>query len=99
MISDYSNLKYFKGEKKCPKALTKAGKELFWLYEMKWVEFDGDYDGFGEYEGNGLSDFEKDDGVPLTLKRLLFNRYMHWSGYGPESIPDFKEWYIRSYRG
>jgi len=92
------NCRYYRGEKECPDTLKESGKELFWFYELKWVEMNGEFEGFGEYEGYGLSDFEKEDGVPLTLKLLLFNRYMHWSGYGYDSIPGFKEWYRNNYK-
>jgi hypothetical protein len=91
------NCRFYKGEKECPDTLIISGKELFWFYEMRWVELNGEFEGFGEYESYGLADFEKDDGVPLTLKLLLFNRYMHWCGYGYDSIPEFKEWYRNNY--
>ena len=47
-----------------------------------------------EYIGAGLELFRADDGVPMSLKALLFNRYEHWAEGSPES---FKAWYRREY--
>lgn len=44
----------------------------------------------------GLEDFSVDDGVPLSLKAVLFNRYTHWS-CGYYTIDDFKKWYLKEY--
>lgn len=42
-----------------------------------------------------LEIFNPGDGVPLTLKALLFNRWCHWSSYA--TINQFKHWYLKSY--
>ena len=47
-----------------------------------------------EYIDAGLELFRADDGVPMSLKALLFNRYEHWAEGSPES---FKVWYRREY--
>ena len=44
-----------------------------------------------------LEIFNPGDGVPLTLKALLFNRWCHWSSYA--TINQFKHWYLESYLG
>lgn len=93
--------KYYKGQKKCP---TKS-PSLFWNYERIWVEWtleseDEKSKGAKElklmlkrYKEVHLENFQKDDGVPITLKALLFNRFEHWTeGDG------FKEWYMKNYR-
>lgn len=92
--------RYYKGEKECPKD-TKAS---FWEYEKKWIEFSIDKDDtlgdmLDEYIAAGLSEFEMRDGIPVTLKALLFNRYGHWlGGYGLiEDAKAFKKWYRDSY--
>ena len=41
--------------------------------------------------------FNPGDGVPLTLKALLFNRWCHWSSYA--TINQFKHWYLETYLG
>ena len=43
----------------------------------------------------GLETFSLDDGVPLSLKAILFNRYMHWS-YGG-TVAGFKTFYFEHY--
>ena len=50
-----------------------------------------------EYEKYGLQDFEPDDGVPITLKAMLFNRYHSSNGFYLNIADMFKEWYVRFY--
>ena len=40
----------------------------------------------------GLENFQEDDGVPITLKAFLLNRYEHWA-----EDDGFKEWYQKNY--
>lgn len=74
-----------------------------WYYEQLWVERVElrDESGFNteEYVHYGLKDFNADDGTPVSLKALLFNRYTHWfGGYGNENdTKTFKEWYNNFY--
>lgn len=44
---------------------------------------------------NWLQTFNIEDGVPLGLKAILFNRYFHWSDYS--TVDDFKRWYLETY--
>ena len=44
---------------------------------------------------NWLQTFNIEDGVPLGLKAILFNRYFHWSDYS--TVDDFKHWYLTKY--
>ena len=68
---------YYKGEDECP--FKDNDKSFLWNYERAWV-----YDmvnntslagSIGEYIACGLTDFNDDDGVPLSLKAVLFNRF------------------------
>lgn len=68
-------------------------------YEKVWVDFHFSEDGLESLRGNlerytrfGLADFNTDDGVPITLKALLWSRFMHW-GSGYETKEDFIKWY------
>lgn len=77
-----------------------TNKRRFWQYERLWMQ---DYrvnkewaqNDIAEYIAMGLMDFNTNDGTPITLKTLLFNRYCHWM-----SVPTaggFKRFYIQSY--
>ena len=91
--------RYYKGEKESP--YSDDTKSLLWFYEQGWVHSHNDYsfeDEIMEYLSVGLSDFCDDDGVPLTYKALLFNRYAK-SNYSLESaVEPFKAFY-REYYG
>jgi hypothetical protein len=43
-----------------------------------------------------LGHFNDGDGVPITLKALLWSRYCHWSGY-PTDDENFKVFYREEY--
>ena len=95
--------RYYKGEKKCPESIVKKEMSNIWYYEQLWVEREEfrDETTFNtvEYVHYGMKDFNADDGTPLTLKALLFNRHTHWcGGYGRESdTKNFIEWYNNYY--
>lgn len=73
---------------------------MLWEYERVWVmrlsNWDFSLGELNEYIHYGLENFNADDGVPTTLKTILFNRYMHWS-YGG-TAEGFKEWYLATYK-
>lgn len=73
---------------------------MLWEYEKVWVmkmqNWNFSLGEFNEYIHSGLGDFNADDGVPVTLKIILFNRYMHWS-YGA-TAEGFKQWYLATYK-
>ncbi len=51
----------------------------------------------GDFIGLGLGDFSNDDGVPLSLKALLFNRFAK-SCYSMQSaVEPFMEFYRQYY--
>lgn len=95
--------RYYNGEKECPQIIQEKEMSTIWYYEQIWVEREDlrDEKGFNteEYIHYGLTDFSPNDGTPISLKALLFNRHTHWcGGYGAESdIKNFKEWYNNSY--
>ena len=72
----------------------------FWFYEERWVMFtinrECGHSYCRHYLRDGLEDFLKDNGTPMTLKALLHNRYMHWGG-DYEHIDAFRNWYIEQY--
>lgn len=72
----------------------------FGFYEYKWIEaMIGERQYIIEmvtvYINYNLETFNVSDGVPISLKALLFNRYTHWESYF--TAEGFKEWYISSY--
>ncbi|MCI1732990.1 MAG: hypothetical protein LKM33_01310 [Bacteroidales bacterium] len=92
--------RYYKGESEMPYDDDRA---LLWYYECKWVEFHKTQKKFLEeqlqdYYKFGYQTFSSEDGVPVSLKAVLFNRYMHWSGYAsPIDNKGFMEWYKKYY--
>lgn len=90
--------RYYKGENVCPEPIVKAGKELLWYYEKKYVQFGGIYVDNGEYASAELLDFEKNDGVDLSLKMLLFNRFIQDRSLEGAALL-FIEWYETEYMG
>lgn len=95
--------RYYKGEKECPN--DKREDEMLWFYEERWCTFCIERPEYIEeiikdYNNTPFSDFSNTDGVPLSLKALLFNRYCHWSGgYGLDvDNQGFKDWYNTYYK-
>lgn len=93
--------KYYKGERTCPSDTN----EMFWNYERSWMGYRLDADSdflhncLEDYHNAGLFDFEQNDGVPDTLKALLFDRFCHWnSGTMLECVEPFKKFYRNKYR-
>lgn len=80
-----------------------AEKELLASYEEAWVrmqiaEVDHIQSMLNEYVAYGQEFFNMDDGVPISIKALLWNRYMHWGG-NPNDLYGFRSWYKREYLG
>lgn len=95
--------KYYKGEEACP--YNKGNKAHFWDYERVWVAMTiGENsmldDMVEDYINYGLSQFYANDDTPLSLKSVIFNRYIHWfGGYGAkEDIKGFMDFYINKYK-
>ena len=73
-----------------------CGAHVGHQYEGYWVRFHLNNDDYllNEtlcYIREGLGDFCADDGVPISMKALLYNRFCHW---GWCETPDtFRSWY------
>ena len=95
--------KYYKNEKENPYKKSVAG--YFWDYEKKWIELsiengDSMANIIEEYVDYGLADFNMQDDTPLSLKAVIFNRFLHWlGGYGVnEDKENFKVFYNNKYK-
>ena len=93
--------RYYHGEETCPESIKQlpAGEGI-WFYEMKWVEFKLNGKDFqlwlDEYNAYGMSDFSTHDGVPVSLKAILFNRY-YKDGFMERGGEHFRQWYLETY--
>lgn len=73
-----------------------CGAHVGHQYEECWVRYhfnDDDYllNETLFYIREGLGDFCADDGVPISMKAILYNRFCHW-GLG-ETPDTFRRWY------
>ena len=99
--------RYYNGEDDVPESLPE-GKDIFWDYERVWVKWvlEGS-DRVQKYIDHFTEEYDlpnllpEDDGTPLGLKALLFNRYDYWVGFmgGSEEgyAQQFKDWYLGRY--
>ncbi|WP_027377922.1 hypothetical protein [Kaistella palustris] len=94
--------RFYKGPGTEPQT-NENNQKLLWDYERFWVEREDeramDHPRVVEYLQDGLPLCNEDDGIPISLKALLFNRYCHWmGGYGLESdVEGFKKFLHRDY--
>ncbi len=94
---------YYKGEESSP--FKSSDQNLIWYYESKWVEFMLEKSHMldvyiEEYLGAGLKDYSSSDGVEISIKALLFNRYCHLSFASMTELAEpFKTWYKEYYLG
>lgn len=86
--------RYYNREKNCPKNVNNHFWELEQIYALYYKDTDYEKDNIMEYSNYGLSDFNEFDGVPLSFKALLFNRFSHWQS---PDIEEFKKWYKKCY--
>lgn len=88
--------RYWHGEDQCDKLL--ASYERIWV---NMIDEDPEYLQYliNGYIHRGLELFSLDDGVPIGLKALLFNRYEHWSSGYEDIVGGFKKWYFSEYLG
>lgn len=97
--------RYYDGEPSNPYEGKDPDKAMLWAYEQMWVKnaerglSPADSETLEDYEAYGLKQFSVDDGVPLSLKAFLFNRFMHWQGgFGmDDDRENFKRFYSRFY--
>lgn len=72
------------------------GANVGHMYEQCWVRFHFDKDNYLlnetlNYIREGLGNFCSEDGVPISMKAILYNRFCHW---GWCETPDtFRRWY------
>ncbi len=97
--------RYYHGEKENPyeREGEDQNKAMLWFYECCWVAAwkRGQTDGFnemiGDYARVGLGRFEPMDGIPTTLKALLFNRYARTCQSMADAVEPFKEFFKKYY--
>lgn len=93
---------YYGGEESCPSGVKRTRKEMFWNLEKKWADSHGI--GFEEetfvYTQMEMEEIMPIDSIPLSLKALLLNRYLHWFST-PNGIESdkraFRDWYLKFY--
>lgn len=96
--------RYYKGESSNPYEGKDRDKAMLWFYEMGWVKNaergvpPASSDAIEEYERCGLRSFNANDGVPLSLKALLFNRYAKTEQSLLEAVEPFKAFYEKYYK-
>lgn len=94
-----SRCRYYYGEDNCPYSGVEA---CFWEYEQYWVNwhFEGKIEVLKElvedYKAYGHGRLQKDDGVPISLKAVLWNRWAKWVG-SPSDREGWREFYLHEY--
>ena len=93
---------FYNGEDECPNEVeAMIGGKQIWFYEKRWVEMTLQGESFEqeieEYNAYGMSDFSVDDGIPISLKALLYNRFYYMSGTLERGGKAFREWYSNYY--
>ena len=92
--------RYYNGEKEPPEGTD----SLMWGYEEAWVRMVLEDSPIPKnclehytkcYDLPNLLPFEE-DGTPLGIKAILWNRLDHWSYY-PADGDSFKRWYFEHY--
>jgi len=96
--------RYFKGESEYPDAFKGSDASLIWFYEKRWLESVIEKSKvlklyLREYAMVGLTSFEAENMVPISLKALLFNRFAKEYNSMAGAVDDFKEWYHEVYEG
>ena len=100
--------RYYKGEEENPFEGVDQNKKMLWFYEQAWIfdmmryyEAGNEREAFrneiAEYNGYGLKDFCVSDGIPVTLKALLYNRYAKGSFSMADAAQHFKTFYRKYY--
>lgn len=99
-------MRYYKGEQNNPYEGKNQNEAMLWYYErfykLTMIEAKESGNPFEEYISDyiriGLGDFQPSDGVPLTLKALLFNRYAKGSQSLADAVEPFKKFYVKHYK-
>ncbi len=99
--------RYFRGEAENPFEGKDQNKAMLWFYEEVWVADSlramevPEYRPFDEmtadYGAVGLDEFREDDGVLISLKALLFNRFAKTAYSQALAVEPFKAFYEKYY--
>lgn len=95
--------RYYRGEKENPFEGKDPNKAMLWFYERSWVsawehERSSEFDEMiSDYMRCGLASFETKDGIPVSLKALLFNRYGRTAQTLSAAVEPFKNFYKKYY--
>ncbi len=96
--------RYYKGEEENPYERKDNNKAMLWFYEQGWVidtlrhgeEGGSCLEEYAtDYISAGMVEFRRDDMIPMSLKALLFNRYMRGSMDG--NTEPFKKFFNKYY--
>lgn len=96
--------RYYKGEENNPFDSVDQNKAMLWFYERAWFSAWLKKNGLGfdemiaDYVGCGLASFESKDGIPITLKALLFNRYAQTAQSQRQAVEPFKSFFLKYYK-
>lgn len=97
-----AHCRYFKGEESNPFEGKDQNKAALWFYEQSWVE---DMHKGGESIFSAIEDyvyyvgsFNSSDGVPTSLKALLFNRFAKGFVSLNSAVESFKIFYNKYYQ-
>lgn len=95
--------RYYKGEDNSP-FQDDNDASYFWDIERVWVNnnlIEDKHDILtkmvDEYHSVGLFDFQSTDNIPLTLKAMLFNRFMKGGLSMSDAVEPFKRFYSNVY--
>lgn len=92
--------RYYHGESECP--FTDAERSTLWIIERAWVErmtagnTEQIEEAVSEYVACGLGEFQMRDGVPISLKAVLFNRFCKYEER--IDVDGFKDFYLKNYQ-
>lgn len=92
--------RYYHGEDVCP--FRDEERSTLWKIERAWAErmtagnTEMIEEAVSEYVAYGLGEFQMRDGVPISLKALLFNRFCKYNER--VDVDGFKSFYMRYYK-
>lgn len=92
--------RYFNGMPK-PEDNLGQNEQMLWWYERKWL-FESmrgcDFKQYiAEYKRTGLESLCSDDGIPIELKALLFERYSQCFHFTEQAATSFAGFYKQYY--
>lgn len=93
--------RYYRGEAENPFEGKDRNKAMLWFYERAWLSDWGSRsldEMIADYVGVGLAHFESKDGIPISLKALLFNRYAKMEQSMSDAVEPFKDFFRKYYK-